>query len=109
MSDTGQVIELATAIETSEHLIFDGLQAYQGSIQHELYHHQRKTELDAVIAKVKQCSEDLAAVGLDCSVVSGGGTGSFLLRQHLACTQRFNVALMPLWMLVMVGYIIRRV
>ena len=49
VSDTGRVIELATAIETSEHLIFDGLQAYQGSIQHELYHHQRKTELDAVI------------------------------------------------------------
>ena len=78
VTDTGQVIELATAIEASEHLIFDGLQAYQGSVQHELYYHQRKTKLDAVIAKVKQCLDDLAAVGLDCPVVSGGGTGSFL-------------------------------
>ena len=49
MTDAGQVIELATAIEASEHLIFDGLQAYQ-VVQHELYYHQRKTKLDAVIA-----------------------------------------------------------
>ena len=58
-----QVTELAVAIDTAEHLIFDGLQAYQGTIQHEPDHDQRKTELDAVIAKVKSCLESLAAAG----------------------------------------------
>ena len=106
VTDTGQVIELATAIEASEHLIFDGLQAYQGSVQHELYYHQRKTKLDAVIAKVKQCLDDLAAVGWT-ALLSAAAAQELSLRQHLAYTQRFNVALMPLWMLVMVGYIIR--
>ncbi len=78
VGDAKQVTELAVAINTAEHLIFDGLQAYQGSIQHEPNHHQRKTELYAVISKVKACLEKLAAVGLNCPVVSGGGTGSFL-------------------------------
>ena len=52
VADAEQVTELATAIKEAEHLIFDGLQAYQGSIQHELEHEQRKTELD-VIERVK--------------------------------------------------------
>ena len=36
VADAEQATELATAIKEAEHLIFDGLQAYQGSIQHEL-------------------------------------------------------------------------
>ena len=78
VADAGQVREMAVAIDAAEHLIFDGLQAYQGSIQHEPDHHQRKTELDSVIAKVKACLDSLAAANLNCPVVSGGGTGSFL-------------------------------
>ena len=78
VADDTQVTELALAIDTAGHLIFDGLQAYQGSIQHEPDHDRRKTELDAVIAKVKACLDSLAAAGLNCPVVSGGGTGSFL-------------------------------
>ena len=44
VADAAQVTELAAAINT-EYLIFDGLQAYQGNIQHEPNHHKRKTEL----------------------------------------------------------------
>ncbi len=78
VADAPQVTELAIAIDKAEHLIFDGLQAYHGSIQHEQDHQQRKIELDAVIAKVKTCLDSLAAARLNCPVVSGGGTGSFL-------------------------------
>ncbi len=78
VADSNQVTELATAIKEAEHLIFDGLQAYQGSIQHEVDHNQRKTELDAVIEQVKACLDSLTAAGLSCPVVSGGGTGSFM-------------------------------
>ena len=35
-------------------------------------------ELDSVIAKVKACLDGLAIAGINCPVVSGGGTGSFL-------------------------------
>ena len=38
MADAKQVTELAIAVNEADHLIFDGLQAYQGSIQHELDH-----------------------------------------------------------------------
>ena len=78
VADAGQVTELAIAIDASEYLIFDGIQAYQGSIQHEQDYHQRKMELDVVIKKVRACLDSLSAAGLDCPVVSGGGTGSFL-------------------------------
>ena len=78
MADARQVTELAKTIDAADNLIFDGIQAYQGSIQHEPDHHRRKTELDAVIAKVKACLDRLASVGINCDVVSGGGTGSFL-------------------------------
>ena len=78
VEDAAQATELAVAINAAENLIFDGLQAYQGSIQHEPDHHKRKVELDAVIEKVKACLDSLAAAELSCPVVSGGGTGSFL-------------------------------
>ena len=55
VADAEEATELAIAVKEAEHLIFDGLQAYQGSIQHELDHDQRKTELDAVIERVKVC------------------------------------------------------
>ena len=73
-----QATELAIAINAAEHLIFDGLQAYQGSVQHELDHDQRKKELDASVEQVRVCLNSIAATGLSCPVVSGGGTGSFL-------------------------------
>ena len=73
-----QVTELAVAIKKADNLIFDGLQAYQGKIQHEEDHHQREKELNTVIVKVKECLDYLEAAGLTCRVVTGGGTGSFL-------------------------------
>ena len=78
VADAALVTELAKTIDAADNLIFDGIQAYQGSIQHEPDHYRRKKELDVVIAKVKACLESLEAAGLNCPVVSGGGTGSFL-------------------------------
>ena len=78
VTNAEKATELSVEIEAAEHLIFDGLQAYQGSIQHEPDHARRKTELNTVISKVKACLDSLAAAGLSCPVVSGGGTGSFL-------------------------------
>ena len=73
-----QVVELATAINRADGLIFDGLQAYHGRIQHAQGYDQRKQVLGEVIVKVKDCLTTLTRAGLTCRVVSGGGTGSFL-------------------------------
>ena len=69
---------MAVAVDTADGLIFDGLQAYHGSIQHEQGYGQRKQVLDHVIMNVKACLDSLSQAGLTCRVVSGGGTGSFL-------------------------------
>jgi len=78
VSHPDQVLDLATAVKNAEGLIFDGLQAYHGNIQHEQSYDRRKQILDEVIAKVKACLDRLSETGLACRVVSGGGTGSFL-------------------------------
>ena len=78
VSHPDEVTALAVAIDTADGLIFDGLQAYHGSIQHEQGYGQRKQVLDHVIMNVKACLDSLSWAGLTCRVVSGGGTGSFL-------------------------------
>ncbi|MGY8843385.1 MAG: DSD1 family PLP-dependent enzyme [Burkholderiales bacterium] len=78
VSDAAQVLELAAAIDAAHCLVFEGLQAYQGSIQHETDYGLREKVMEDVIAKVKDCRDTLAAAELSCRVVSGGGTGTFL-------------------------------
>jgi 3-hydroxy-D-aspartate aldolase len=78
VSSVEQVVALAKAVKASTALKFDGLQAYQGNVQHELKYHQRRQIMDDVIAKVKVCLEALKTVGIECEIVSGGGTGTFL-------------------------------
>ncbi|MGB0163598.1 MAG: DSD1 family PLP-dependent enzyme, partial [Candidatus Puniceispirillaceae bacterium] len=65
-------------IAAADGLVFDGLQAYHGSIQHEQDYSRRKQVLDNVVGQVKTCLDRLSQAGLTCRVVSGGGTGSFL-------------------------------
>jgi 3-hydroxy-D-aspartate aldolase len=77
-----KVIELATAIEAADGLIFDGLQAYHGNIQHEQDFKKRKLVMDSMIKNVKACLLSMSEVGLSCRVISGGGTGSFLFEAN---------------------------
>ena len=78
VSHPDEVTKLAVAIDAADGLIFNGLQAYHGSIQHEQGYGQRKQAVEQVIIKVKACLDSLSQVGLTCRVVSGGGTGSFI-------------------------------
>ena len=79
VTEPEQLTELAVVINASENLNFDGIQAYQGNIQHEPNYKKRKQELDAAIVQVKACIESLAKIGIECNIVTGGGTGTFLL------------------------------
>ena len=60
VSHPDEVTALAVAIDTADGLIFDGLQAYHGSIQHEQGYGQRKQVLDHVIMNVKACLDSLS-------------------------------------------------
>jgi 3-hydroxy-D-aspartate aldolase len=71
------VVEIAKAIDAAPGLKFTGIQAYQGAMQHMDKFEDRKAKLDAAIAQVTEAIEALKAEGLECELVSGGGTGSY--------------------------------
>jgi 3-hydroxy-D-aspartate aldolase len=71
------VVALAQAVAAAPGLRFDGIQAYQGAMQHLESYADRKAKLDLAIAQVKAAVAALEAVGLVPALVSGGGTGSY--------------------------------
>lgn len=70
-------VALARQIAASPHLRFMGLQAYHGAAQHIRSHAERKAASTAAIAHTEDTVEQLRRRGLDCPIVTGGGTGSF--------------------------------
>ncbi len=74
-----EAVALAQRIAASPHLIFGGLQAYQGSAQHKRTLAERRKLIDVAIEGSRRTVEQLRQQGLDCPIVGGGGTGSFEL------------------------------
>lgn len=74
---TAQVVAIARAIEAADGLRFSGIQAYQGVMQHLEKYEDRKAKIDIAVAQVREAVEALKALGLDCDIVGGGGTGSY--------------------------------
>ncbi|TGD44849.1 DSD1 family PLP-dependent enzyme [Pseudotabrizicola sediminis] len=74
---TPEVVAIAQAIDTAPGLKFAGLQAYQGAMQHMDSYEDRKAKIGLAVAQVKDAVDGLKAVGLDCDIVGGGGTGSY--------------------------------
>lgn len=72
-------VALAQRIAASKHLMFGGLQAYQGSAQHKRTPPERRTLIGAAVDGARRTVEQLRQQGLDCPIVGGGGTGSFAL------------------------------
>lgn len=70
-------VALAKRIAASKHLIFGGLQAYQGSAQHKRTIAERRTLIGVAIDASRRTVEQLKQQGLDCPIVGGAGTGSF--------------------------------
>ncbi len=77
VTTTGDVVAIAKAVRAARNLKFTGIQAYQGAMQHLDSYEARKEKLDAAIAMVKDAVEGLKAEGIECELVSGGGTGSY--------------------------------
>ena len=77
VTTTPAVVALARAIAAAPGLRFAGLQAYQGAMQHMDKYEDRKAKIDIAVAMVKDAVDTLAAEGLACDIVGGGGTGSY--------------------------------
>ena len=70
-------VALAERIAGSKHLVFGGLQAYQGSAQHLRTPEQRHQVIGTAIEDTRRTVEQLRQRGLDCAIVGGAGTGTF--------------------------------
>lgn len=82
VTTTPEVIEIAKAVEAADNLKFSGIQAYQGAMQHLDSYEARKEKLDSAIAMVKDAVDGLKAEGIECELVSGGGTGSYYFESN---------------------------
>ncbi|MDE2333445.1 MAG: DSD1 family PLP-dependent enzyme [Rhodospirillales bacterium] len=74
-----EAAELARVIAASRHLRFGGLQAYHGSAQHLRRAEQRHFAIAAAAEDCRRTVDILRQQGLDCPIVGGGGTGTFML------------------------------
>ena len=77
VTTTAAVVEIAQVIDAAPGLKFSGLQAYQGSMQHLENYEDRKAKFEISLAVVEDAVAELKAEGLECELVSGGGTGSY--------------------------------
>lgn len=82
VTTTEAVVEIAKAVNAAENLKFSGIQAYQGAMQHMDSYEDRKAKLDIAIAQVADAVEGLKAEGIECELVSGGGTGSYYFESN---------------------------
>ncbi len=82
VSTTEDVVAIAKAVEAAPNLKFSGIQAYQGAMQHLDEYEAREEKLNAAISMVKDAVEGLQAEGINCELVSGGGTGSYYFESN---------------------------
>jgi len=74
---TETVLQIARAISAAPDLIYSGIQAYQGAMQHLVNYEDRKAEIDIAVTIVREAVDLLKDEGLECDIVGGGGTGSY--------------------------------
>lgn len=74
-----EAVALARAITTEAGLVYAGVQAYAGKVQHVFDHYERRAANDLANARLTPILAGLRAAGLAPAIVSGGGTGSHQL------------------------------
>ncbi|SMC77364.1 3-hydroxy-D-aspartate aldolase BhcC [Primorskyibacter flagellatus] len=82
VTTTEAVVEIGKAVRDAHNLTFRGIQAYQGAMQHMDSFEDRQQKLDTAIAQVKDAVEGLRAEGIECDLISGGGTGSYYFESN---------------------------
>jgi D-serine deaminase-like pyridoxal phosphate-dependent protein len=79
VADPRAAVALIEQVHRSSGLQFKGLQAYHGSAQHTRSQADRQQAIDQACHLITRVQKDAAALGIDCSYVTGAGTGSYLL------------------------------
>ncbi|KAK1930846.1 D-threonine aldolase [Phytophthora citrophthora] len=75
-----EAVQLAKEIESfAPQLELVGIQAYHGAAQHIRSYDEKKEVIAKVADKAKSVRDALVKEGLKCDVVTGGGTGTYLL------------------------------
>ncbi|MEP3046210.1 MAG: 3-hydroxy-D-aspartate aldolase BhcC [Roseibium sp.] len=74
---TNEILALARAIDGADGLVFSGLQAYHGNMQHLESYDDRRAAVDPVVEMARTAVDGLRQEGLECAIVGGGGTGSY--------------------------------
>lgn len=82
VTTTPAVVEIAQAIDAAEGLQFDGIQAYQGAMQHMDSYEDRAGKTQVAVDQVKDAVDALTELGLKPNFVSGGGTGSYYFESN---------------------------
>ena len=72
-------VDLARRIAAAKHLRFAGLHAYQGAAQHARTPAERKAAIAKAVQHVRDTIEALQAHGLKPEIITGAGTGTYLL------------------------------
>jgi D-serine deaminase-like pyridoxal phosphate-dependent protein len=73
------VLALANRIMACDNLRFAGVHAYQGAAQHARTPAERRNLIDRAVQHVRASIELLHEHGLKCDIVTGAGTGTYLL------------------------------
>lgn len=71
-----EVLSLAKHIQSCDHLVFEGIQAYAGHLSHMEDLDERKTSTLANYEKLRELLSYLKSFGIEVKTVSGGSTGT---------------------------------
>jgi D-serine deaminase-like pyridoxal phosphate-dependent protein len=72
-------VQLSRQIKGSRNLKFAGLQAYHGRAQHVRSLAERRAAIAGAAQRVLQTKELLEKAGIDCPIVTGAGSGTYML------------------------------
>jgi D-serine deaminase-like pyridoxal phosphate-dependent protein len=76
VGDADAVLRLLDVLARYPRLSFQGLQAYHGGVQHVRAHAERRSQALGAAERAGRIVAALAAAGVRCETVTGGGTGS---------------------------------
>lgn len=77
--DVAEVVHLGHAIASHTNLALRGLHAYFGNAQHRRGVVERRQAIAAAASLAQSAREALIAAGVPCDIVTGAGTGTFML------------------------------
>ncbi len=77
------VLALAHKVQKTRGLRFDGLQAYEGHLVTLPDFEERRRRVTEAMRPLAETREQLRRAGLECAIVSGGGTGTYEITGNL--------------------------